>query len=164
MILRIPPVFGRTAALGKISLLEYLENNLFHHKTSSLDNKVVTNYVSGFVLSKLIYLCLEMGITNRILHLASPDFMTRYQLGLLVAKILNKSPELLSSKNQNFPIDDNKAQFIETKYLFTLDVQNAQLLLEKNIPGIEDQLLNYFQLQGLTQEKHHHRVKGSTYI
>jgi dTDP-4-dehydrorhamnose reductase len=164
LILRIPPVFGRTAATSKLSLLEYLETNLFLNKISSLDNKVVTNYISGFVLAKLIHLSLEMGISNRILHLASPDSMTRFQFGQLVAKVLKKSPDLINSRNQDFPVDENKAQFIETKYRFTLDAQNAQLLFKKNIPSIEDQLINYYQLHWMSTEKSNVSNKGATFI
>jgi dTDP-4-dehydrorhamnose reductase len=153
LILRVPPIFGRTASFGKMSMLEYIETNLFNGKASSLDNKVVTNYLSGHILSKLVYICIEMGISNRILHLASPDSMTRFQFGQSVAKILNKPVELINSRNQDFPVDENKAQFIETKYKFTLDAQNAQLLFENAIPPIEDQIQNYYQLNWLSSEK-----------
>ncbi len=164
LIIRVPPVFGRTASYNKLSLMEYIETNLYHNKVSSLDNKVITNYLSGFVLAKLMHLSIEMGISNRILHLASPDTMTRFQLGQSIAKILKKSPELINSRNQEFPVDENKAQFIETKYRFTLDAQNAQLLFEKDIPTIEEQLTNYYQLQWLSSDKTSFGNKGATYI
>lgn len=164
LILRAPPVFGRTASLNKLSLLEYIETNLFNNNVSSLDNKVVTNYISGFVLSKLVHLSIEMGISNRILHLSSPDSMTRFQFGQAIAKVLKKPIELINSRNQDFPVDENKAQFIETKYRFTLDAQNAQLLFEKNIPSIEEQIINYFQLHWMSSEKSGSGNKGATYI
>ena len=164
LILRLPPAFGRTSSANKISLLEYIETNLFHNKVSSLDNKIVTNYLSAHIMAKMIYVCLKMGINNRILHLASPDTMTRYQFGQTVAKVLKKPLELISSRNQEFPIDESRAQFIETRYQFTLDVQNAQLLFENPIPTIEEQLSNYYQLNWLNTDKATSSNKGINFI
>ncbi len=164
LILRAPPVFGRTASMGKMSLLEYIETNLFNNKSTSLDNKVLTNYLSGHILSKLVYLSIELGISNRILHLASPDAMTRYQFGQCLAKVLNKPLDLINSRNQDFPVDENKAQFIDTKYLFTLDAQNAQLLFENDFPTIEEQILNYYHLNWLSVDKSSSNNKGGGYI
>lgn len=155
LILRVPPIFGKSAAMNKMSLLEFIESNLFSNRTSSLDNKVITNYLSGHIMAKLVHLCLEMGISNRILHLASPDSMTRFQFGQSVAKVLKKDINLISSRNQEFPVDENKAQFINTKYKFTLDAQNAQLLFEKDLPTIEEQIINYYQLSWLNTDKAH---------
>lgn len=164
LILRVPPIFGRTASFTKMSLLEFIENNLFHNNVTSLDNKIDTNYLSGHILAKLIYICIEMGIANRILHLASPDSMTRFGFGQTVAKVLHKSTELINSRNQDFPVDESKAQFIETKYKFTLDAQNAQLLFEKNFPTIEEQIINYYQLNWFSADKSSSGNKGGGFI
>lgn len=164
LIIRVPPIFGRSSSHSKISLLEFIETNLYHNKITSLDNKINTNYISSYVLAKMIYYCLEMGMTNRILHLASPDAMTRFQFGQALAKTLKKPLELISSRNQEFPIDESRSQFIETKYQFTLDTQNAQVLFEKNLPTIEEQLSNYYQLNWLDPDKATSTAKGTSYI
>lgn len=164
LILRAPPIFGRSSSHTKMSLLEFIETNLYHNKITSLDNKITTNYISAYVLSKMIYFCLEMGMTNRILHLASPDGMTRFQFGQLVAKTLKKPQDLISSRHQEFPVDETRAQFIETKYQFTLDTQNAQVIFEKNLPTIEEQVSNYYQLNWLDPDKSVSISKGSSYI
>lgn len=164
LIIRVPPLFGRSSSPAKMSFLEFVETNLYHNKITSLDNKIVTNHLSAHVLAKMIYFCLEMGISNRILHLASPDSMTRFQLGQKIASVLKKPIDLISSRNQEFPIDETRAQFIETRYQFTLDVQNAQVLFEKEIPTIEDQLNNYYQLQWLDPDKSVATTKGTSYI
>lgn len=164
LILRVPPVFGRTPSLNKMSLFEFIETNLFNNKMTSLDNRVVTNYLSGHILSKLVYISIELGISNRILHLASPDSMTRFQFAQSMVKILGKPEDLINSRNQEFPVDENKIQFINTKYKFTLDAQNAQLLFENNFPTIKEQLINYYQLNWLNADKSNVSAKGSGYI
>jgi len=146
LVLRIPPLIGRSLSSKKNSLLEFVENRLFLRKNISLDDRLITGYLVAPLLGKILHICIENDIKNRILHVSSPDFMTRLSLGKEIAKRLDYPLESLSGRNQEIPVDESKAQFIKTKYNFSLESFAAAEVLGNKIPNISEQLDNFYQL------------------
>jgi dTDP-4-dehydrorhamnose reductase len=164
LILRIPPIFGKTLVASKESLLEKIERSLFQKTTLGLDNVAKSSYLNPFVLGKFIQVCIETNIDNRILHFGSPEELTELEFGHIVSSRINGNKDLLIESRVDFPVDESKLQFIHSSFNFSLDTINAHKILDTEIPKVAEQVSNYYDVLRHAQKASRKSTSGITYL
>lgn len=164
LIIRTPVVFGRSMGMNKSSLLEYIERSLFLAKNCNLDNRLKIGFLSGHILGKIMHVCLDRGIDNRIIHVSSKDTITHYEFALHLATLLKANKDLINVMNKVLPIDDSKVQFIKTNYNFSLDSSNMETLLNTAVPNVAEQIENYYKMNYFDPKKIRAAASGAISI
>jgi dTDP-4-dehydrorhamnose reductase len=83
---------------------------------------------------------IDLNITNRLLHVSSSDFMTRYEFAKIYAKVFKKDENLIHPMPGNFPVDKNKSHGEKSKYYYKLNTTNIETMIGIRMPTIESSL------------------------
>jgi dTDP-4-dehydrorhamnose reductase len=144
LILRCAPIFGRSSNPFFPNWFEYLQTSLSQNQTFMADNLVQTGFIDVYSLSQIIKNLLRVITGNKLLHISSQDFMTRYEFAKNYAKVFKKDQGLIQPSNGNFPVDNTKrsAEKASTNnHYFKLDTSNLESLIGEKMPTIEESLI-----------------------
>jgi len=81
---------------------------------------------------------------NKLLHISSQDFMTRFEFAKSYAKIFKKDQGLIQPSNGNFPVDNTKRSAEKANinnHFFKLETSNLESLTGKKMLTIEESLI-----------------------
>lgn len=135
LILRCPPLIGK-GWKNVSNVAEFVENNLHQDKSIILDNVVKHGFFDILLLAKILEVCLQNNVTNRLFHLSSKDNMTDYDLGILYAEKYGYKKDLIIGKLVDFPGDDRKITKNSAKD-YSLDVSNIEHFLGTEMPTVQ---------------------------
>jgi dTDP-4-dehydrorhamnose reductase len=145
LILRCCPLYGRSYNPNHTTWFESLQSSFAKGETIMADDSVHTGFLDVQIMVRILKATLANNITNRLLHVSSKDFMTRYEFAMLYAKIFKKDEGLIQRVNGKFPADKNKGE--NQSYFFRLDTSNIEEFLNSKMPKIEESLqLTYKRL------------------
>lgn len=148
LILRCCPLYGRSYNPTHSTWFENLQLAFAKGEPVLADDSVHTGFMDVQIMIRILKATLANNITNRLLHVSSKDFMTRYEFALLYAKIFKKDEGLVQRINGKFPVDKNKDE--NQSYYYRLDTSNIEEFLNAKMPKIEDSLqLTYKRLSSL---------------
>lgn len=148
LILRCCPLYGRSYNPSHSTWFENLQLSFAKGEPILADDSVYTGFMDVQIMIRILKATLANNITNRLLHVSSKDFMTRYEFALLYAKIFKKDESLVQRINGKFPVDKNKDE--NQSYYYRLDTSNIEEFLNAKMPKIEDSLqLTYKRLSSL---------------
>lgn len=148
LILRCCPLYGRSYNPSHSNWFENLQLSFAKGEPVLADDSVYTGFLDVQIMIRILKATLANNITNRLLHVSSKDFMTRYEFALLYAKIFKKDEGLVQRMNGRFPVDKNKDE--NQSYFYRLDTSNIEEFLNAKMPKIEDSLqLTYKRLSSL---------------
>ena len=148
LILRCCPLYGRSYNPSHSNWFENLQLSFAKGGPVLADDSVHTGFMDVQIMIRILKATLANNITNRLLHVSSKDFMTRYEFALLYAKIFKKDEGLVQRINGKFPTDKNKDE--DKSYFYRLDTSNIEEFLNAKMPRIEDSLqLTYKRLSSL---------------
>lgn len=145
LILRCCPLYGRSFNPNHITWFESLQSSFAKGEPILADDSVKTGFLDVQIMVRILKATLANNITNRLLHVSSKDFMTRYEFALLYAKTFKKDEALVQRVTGKFPADKNKDE--NQSYFYRLDTSNIEEFLNAKMPKIEESLqLTYKRL------------------
>lgn len=145
LILRCCPLYGRSLNPAHNNWFENLQVALAKGEPFMADDAVYTGFLDVQIMVRILKATLANNVTNRLFHVSSKDFMTRYEFALLYAKIFKKDEGLIQRMNGNFPVDKKKDEL--SNFYYRLDTANIEEFLNAKMPRIEDSLqLTYKRL------------------
>jgi dTDP-4-dehydrorhamnose reductase len=145
LILRCCPLYGRSFNPNHNTWFENLQASFAKGEPVMVDDTVHTGFLDVQIMIRILKAALSKNITNRLFHVSSNDFMTRYEFAMLYAKIFKKDQGLIQRMNGKFPADKNKDE--GQNYFYRLDTSNIEEFLNAKLPKIEDSLqLTYKRL------------------
>lgn len=139
LILRCSSLYGRSYNPLHPNWFEYLQRALAKGEQLEVDDKVVTGFLDIQILGRVLKALIEQNVTNRLFHVSSKDFMTRYEFAQKYARIFKKDQGLLVRGSGRFPADKNK-NGENGNYFFRLDTSNIEEFLQTKMPKVEDSL------------------------
>ena len=150
LILRCAPLYGRSFNPSHMNWFEHLQAAFAKGEPVLVDDSVATGFLDVQIMIKILKATLANNVTNRLFHVSSKDFMTRYEFAKLYAKIFKKDEGLIQRTNVKFPVEKNKNNDENSNYYFRLDTSNIEEFLNTKMPRIEDSLnLTYKRLSNL---------------
>jgi dTDP-4-dehydrorhamnose reductase len=141
LILRCCPLYGRSYNPGHNNWFEYLQASFAKGEPVLVDDSVQTGFLDVQILVRVLKAALTKEATNRLFHVSSKDFMTRYDFAKLYAKIFKKDPALIQRVNGHFPVDKNKVDEENSSLYYRLDTSNIEEFLNTKMPSIEESLI-----------------------
>lgn len=145
LILRCCPLYGRSYNPGHNNWFESLQASLAKGEPFLADDSVHTGFLDVQIMIRILKATLANNVTNRLFHVSSKDFMTRYDFAVLYAKIFRKDEGLIQRAGGKFPVDKNKDE--NNNYFYRLDTANIEEFLNAKMPRIEESLqLTYKRL------------------
>lgn len=147
LIFRCAPLYGRGYGPKQSNWFEYLQTSYAKGEPIKADDSVETGFLDIHIMTKIMKLSIEGAATNRLFHISSSDFMTRYKFSKLYAKIFKKDDGLIQRVNGNFPYENTKGGEIPSNLFFRLNTSNISDFLNTKMPTVEESLtLTYKRL------------------
>jgi dTDP-4-dehydrorhamnose reductase len=143
LILRCSQIYGRGYNPLHNNWFEKMQASFAKGQPITLDDTVYTGFVDIHILARILKATLNKEVTNRLFHISSRDFMTRYEFAKLYAKIFKKDADLIQKSTGSFPVDRNK-QGTPT-FHFCLGTSNIEEFLNTNMPNVEESLLHTYK-------------------
>lgn len=149
LILRCSPLYGRSYGPKHPNWFEAIQSSLAHNKVLSADDSVVTGFLDVVIMGRVLKAFLSSHVTNRLFHVSSNNFITRYEFARMVAKVFKKDENLIQRANIPFPVNNSK---VTTKtntgiLYFKSDTFNVEDFLGMSMPAVEESLkLTYKRL------------------
>ena len=161
VILRCCSTYGCSINPLQQTWLEVMENNFSKRKISYLDDCLVQGYLDPVYVARIIKLCIDSNIKNRLLQVTSKDFMTRFEFGSLYCKYFDGSLELIKKKNWPYPELEKRSESFEKLY-FKMNGENAEDSFDVFMPTIEESLSLTLQKWGEQKNKNKKRAQKNT--
>ena len=150
LILRCAPLYGRSFNPSHSNWFEHMQTAFAKGEPVIVDDSVTTGFLDVQIMVRILRATLSKDVTNRLFHVSSKDFMTRYEFAQLYAKIFKKDDALIERTSGRFPLEKNKGNEENSSFYFRLDTSNIEEFLNAKMPKIEDSLqLTYKRLNSL---------------
>lgn len=150
LILRCSPLYGRSFNSAHNNWFEYLQESLAKNEPIEVDDSVYTGFLDIQIMIKIFKALIDIDLTNRLLHVSSSDFMTRYEFAKLYAKVFKKDENLIQKSSGTFPVDKKKNQNETANNYYRLNTFNIESILGNKMPTVEDSLsLTYKKLNSV---------------
>ena len=140
LILRCSPLYGRSFSPAHPNWFEYLQASLAKGEAIEVDDSVVTGFLDIKFMATILKSIIDLDVKNRLLHVSSSDFMSRYEFARLYARVFNKTENLIQKTPGNFPLDKNKSHSEKSTYHFKLNTLNIESMTGIKMPSIETSL------------------------
>lgn len=140
LILRCCPLYGRSFNPAHSNWFEYLQSAFAKGEPILVDDSVHTGFLDIQILVRVLKATLSKEVTNRLFHVSSKDFMTRYEFARLYARIFKKDESLIQRTTGKFPVDKKKSNDENANFFFRMDTSNIEEFLNAKLPRIEDSL------------------------
>lgn len=145
LILRCCPLYGRSYNPVHTNWFESLQSSLAKGEQFFADDSVYTGFMDVQIMIRILKATLAKNVTNRLFHVSSKDYMSRYEFALLYAKIFKKDEGLIQRVSGKFPTD--KAKDEKANFFYRLDTSNIEEFLNAKMPRIDESLqLTYKRL------------------
>lgn len=139
LILRCSPLYGRSYNPSHPTWFEHLQSALAKGEPFPADDSVQTGFLDVQIMIRVLKAAIDRNVTNRLFHVSSKDFMSRYEFARLYAKIFRKDEGLIQRVNGKFPSDKSRGED-GSSYYYRLDTGNIEEFLNTKMPRIEDSL------------------------
>jgi dTDP-4-dehydrorhamnose reductase len=151
LILRCSPLYGRSYNPQYPSWFDSLQKKLSRGEKVVIDDFVHTGFLDIEICSKLLKTILDLGVTNRLIHVSTKDLMTRYSFAKTYAKIFKKDENLIEREKGHFPIDKG-VQDEQASFYYQLDTTNLEEYVNVKIPTIEESLFYTYRRMNRVSE------------
>lgn len=141
LILRCSTLYGRSLNPSHANWFEHLQTAFAKGEPIQVDDSIHVGFLDVHILIRVLKGMLAKDATNRLFHVSSTDFMTRYEFAKLYAKIFKKDEGLIQRINGKFPVDKSKSNDENANYYYRLDTSNIEEFLNTKMPRIEDSLM-----------------------
>lgn len=152
LILRSSPLYGRAYGPKHPNWFEIIQASMAQNVPVAADDTVITGFLDVVIFARILKAFMDSKVTNRLFHVSSRDFMTRYEFARMVARAFRKDIDLVQRANIAFPLETNTKIGSKTglgMYFFRTDTFNAEDFLGLQMPSVEESLqLTFKRLSG----------------
>lgn len=141
LIFRCCPLYGRSYNPHHANWFDHLQTAFAKGEPFQVDDAVLTGFLDVQILGRVIKAVLEKEVTNRLFHVSSTDWMTRYEFAQLYAKYFKKDASLIQKTNGTFPLDKTKSESPDSRYYYRLNTANIEEFLNVKMPAIEESIV-----------------------
>lgn len=145
LILRCPVLYGRGYNPSHANWFENLQLCFAKGDPVSVDDSVHTGFMDIQIMIKILKATLDKEVTNRLFHVSSRNFMTRYEFAKLYARIFRKDESLIQKTAGRFPVEKNKNHDENANFYYRLDTTNIEGFLDTVMPSVEESLMITFK-------------------
>lgn len=143
LILRCSNLYGRSYGPKHPNWFETLQASLVLGQPVLTDDSVVTGFLDIYIMGRILKAIMEIGVSNRMFHISSRDYLTRYEFARLMARTFKKDENLIQKSAIPFPSEGGQSDSSSKssyKYLFKLDNSNTEDFLGTKMPTIAESL------------------------
>lgn len=143
LILRCSPLYGRSYGPKHPNWFETVQASLAQNKTVLADDTVVTGFLDVTIMGMILKSFLASNVTNRLFHISSKNYLTRYEFARLLARTFKKDENFVQRSTVEFPLLGNKMSSSKAAggtYYFKTDTSNVTEFLGIEMPTIEESL------------------------
>jgi len=140
LILRCCSLYGRSFNPIHPNWFETLQTKLAKSESILIDDSIQTGFLDVHFMGTLLKNLLLTGVTNRLFHISSKDFKTRYEFAKIYAKVFKRDEDLIQKSIGVFSKAENSKQEERSLIQFKLDTSNVEDFLKLNMVTIEDSL------------------------
>lgn len=140
LILRCGSLYGRSYRMEHPNWFEFLERSLARGEKFTADDSIKTGFLDVQIIARVLKEALKANITNRLLHVSSSDFMSRYEFARNYARIFKMDEGLVSKATIPFPLERKPGKDAVQDLTFNLNVANIEEFLGTKMPTISDSL------------------------
>jgi dTDP-4-dehydrorhamnose reductase len=159
LILRCSNLYGLSYLHLHPNWFEIIQMGYIKEQPIMANDVVQGGFLDVHLAGKILMQLLKSNVTNRLLHISSSDYCSRFQFAQAMAQVFKKDQSLIQKHLSEFPLLEGTIKSTNNKdqnsvYSFKLDVSNLEQLLGQKMPSIEDSLMyTYKRLSGFTNEK-----------
>ena len=143
LIFRCCRLYGRGINPAQQTWFELLQRKINLVQISALDDYLRLGFLDVEYLAMVLRICIEKGVSNRLLQVSSKDIMTHFNFAQLYAKIFSTQVDLVTRGKWPLPFNSNSMSSygpaIE-RMSFKLDISNIEGYLNIQMPAIEESL------------------------
>jgi dTDP-4-dehydrorhamnose reductase len=167
LIFRTSNLYGRSVNIQARSWFEQLEYQSAENDKLVCDGLVHTGYLDIQLFIFVLKKCLDLKISNRLLHVSSSDLCTRYEFAQYYAEAFGQNKSVFVKGSWNFPLDTSMfSGNLDDSLHFKLDTMNLQRSIGAVMPTVKDSLGFTFRrfsskVENKTGKK---KFSGLTYI
>lgn len=143
LILRCSPLYGRSYGPKHPNWFEVLQTALVLGRPITADESVVSGFLDVVIMGRVLKAFLDSNVTNRLFHISSKNFMTRYEFARLIARTFKKDENLIQRTTVPLPTHATSsvgAKISSGMYYFKTDTFNVEDFLGVTMPTVEDSL------------------------
>lgn len=144
LILRCAPLYGRGLNPKHNNWFESIQSAFAKHEPIYADDSAYTGFLDVQIMVKVLKATINMNVTNRLFHVSSKDFMTRYDFAMMYARIFKKDETLVQKVSGLFPSPESK-NADSSKHYFRLDTSNIEEFLNTKLPTVEESLMSTYR-------------------
>lgn len=148
LILRCGQLYGRSFNPISPHWFESLQSKLARNEPIQVDDAVQTGFLDVQMMASVLKELLLMGVTNRLFHISSKDFMTRHEFAKFYAKVFKRDENLIQKSMGVLSRSENFKEEERSLMQFKLDTSNIEDFLKIKMLTIENSLR--FSLKRLT--------------
>lgn len=152
LIFRLPKVYGLSAST-KLNFFEKLQYAFFNREDIKCSTNSLSTYISIYDLIDSIRESFNQNLANLTLHLSGNELATEEYFSKVYKDVFNESGNFVSPSHKNFPviISTNSLNLRNGKYVFVLNSDKAQKLINLKLKTIKESLVDY--KKSLSKEK-----------
>lgn len=142
LIFRCCRLYGRGINPAQVTWFELLQRKLSQGQNIALDDMLRLGFLDVAYLAMVVRICIEKGVSNRLLQVCSKDVMTHYSFATEYAKVFKAQSDLLSRGKWTLPISTNSMSSgaVNERMTFKLDISNIEGFLNIQMPTVEESL------------------------
>lgn len=142
LIFRCCRLYGRGINPTQITWFESLQRKISEGQSVAMDDLVKIGFLDVAYLAMVLRICLEKGVSNRLLQVCSRDISSHYNFAQTYAKLFGAQSDLISRGKWPLPISSSSmaASSASDGQTFKLDISNIEGYLNIQMPTIEESL------------------------
>lgn len=142
LIFRCCRLYGRGVNPTQTTWFESLQRKLSEGQSVALDDLVKIGFLDVTYLAMVLRICLEKGVSNRLLQVCSRDIVTHFSFAQIYAKLFGAQADLISRGKWALPVSSSSmaGSGASERQAFKLDISNIEGYLNIQMPTIEESL------------------------
>ncbi len=140
LIFRCCRLYGHGINPFKSTWFELLQSRLNSKESVVLDDSVEMGFLDVHYLAMILRICIEKGVTNRLLQLSSSDLATHLGFGQLYTEVFGMHNDYLARGKWFLPLLSGHGAAASRKQTYKLDISNIEGYLHLQMPGIKESL------------------------
>jgi dTDP-4-dehydrorhamnose reductase len=141
LIFRCGQLYGRSINPKQSTWFELMQRKLRDNESFGYDSNVKTGFLDIYYLAMIIKLCMDQGLSNRLVQISSQDTYSMYDFASKYAEIFGESKDLAGKGKWPFPhIASPTSTYAGGDLHYKLDIGNLESLLKIKLPTVEESI------------------------
>lgn len=141
LIFRCCRLYGKGINPYRNTWFELLQSRLHGSENIVLDDSIKLGFLDVNYIAMILRICLEKGVTNRLLQVSSNDLVTHLEFAQLYAEVFKLRSDQLARGKWFLPLlSGHSMGTTQGKRSFHLDISNIEGYLHLQMPSVRESL------------------------